>query len=127
MSYDYRARIVFVTVLADDRHPAFYDLCAAHSRTLAPPRGWTVQQPQLDTTPQYTKVRDPLREMQAPEIAALVGAKLGGMTTEVAREAPELVSTTGADKPTRSDSKRRELYAAFPPRNRPDAYLRRVV
>jgi hypothetical protein len=38
--YDYRERTTWLDVLADERHPMAYDLCAPHADALTVPRGW---------------------------------------------------------------------------------------
>ena len=43
MSYDYGVRTVYLGTLAQERHPAIYDLCARHAQHLSLPRGWTVR------------------------------------------------------------------------------------
>jgi hypothetical protein len=40
LSFRYDARQASLTDLADDKHPAHYDLCLAHADLLIVPRGW---------------------------------------------------------------------------------------
>lgn len=40
--YNYGDQIVFLDVLADEAHPAIYDVCSRHADTLSVPRGWTL-------------------------------------------------------------------------------------
>lgn len=47
MSYDYATATVYVGRLADERHPALYDLCRSHLDNLTPPRGWTLRREPL--------------------------------------------------------------------------------
>ena len=98
MSYDYKARVVFVSPLATDRHPAYYDLCAQHIRSLAPPRGWKFEGDSRSfATPSAPTPSPTPSKPFAPSVAVA------------------------------SDAKTQRTFASFPPRNRPDAYLRRVV
>jgi hypothetical protein len=47
MSYDHAAAIVYVGQLADERHPALYDLCRTHVNALSAPRGWVIRREPL--------------------------------------------------------------------------------
>jgi len=38
--YDYAERTVFLDPLADEAHPASYDVCRRHADNLSVPRGW---------------------------------------------------------------------------------------
>jgi Protein of unknown function (DUF3499) len=38
--YDYQARTTWLDLLARERHPMAYDLCAGHADALAVPQGW---------------------------------------------------------------------------------------
>ncbi len=40
--YNYADQIVFLDVLADESHPAIYDVCTRHADSLTVPRGWTL-------------------------------------------------------------------------------------
>ena len=40
--YDYAGRTVDLDVLADEAHPAVYDVCRRHADSLSVPRGWTL-------------------------------------------------------------------------------------
>ena len=43
LTYDYQARVTWLDVLAGDRHPMSYDLCAAHAGAMTVPRGWRLE------------------------------------------------------------------------------------
>ena len=47
MSYDYATATVYLGRLAEERHPALYDLCRVHLDNLTPPRGWTLRREPL--------------------------------------------------------------------------------
>ena len=38
--YDYALSTVFLDVLAEEAHPAVYDVCRRHANSLSVPRGW---------------------------------------------------------------------------------------
>jgi len=38
--YDYSERTVFLDPLADEAHPACYDVCRRHADNLSVPKGW---------------------------------------------------------------------------------------
>lgn len=40
--YDYANQTVFLDLLADEAHPAVYDVCRRHADNLSVPRGWTL-------------------------------------------------------------------------------------
>ncbi len=40
LAYDYAAREVELSFLADERHPMTHDLCTHHADTLSVPLGW---------------------------------------------------------------------------------------
>jgi len=40
--YDYANQTVFLDLLADEAHPAAYDICRRHADNLSAPRGWTL-------------------------------------------------------------------------------------
>lgn len=42
LTYDYRARIAWLDVLASDPHPMSHDLCREHADALSVPQGWTL-------------------------------------------------------------------------------------
>jgi hypothetical protein len=43
LTYDYQARVTWLDVLAGDRHPMSYDLCAGHAGAMTVPRGWRLE------------------------------------------------------------------------------------
>ncbi|RMH73595.1 MAG: DUF3499 family protein [Actinomyces sp.] len=43
LAYSYDRRVVWLSDLADDPHPADHDLCAAHAARFAVPRGWELR------------------------------------------------------------------------------------
>ena len=43
LTYDYQARVTWLDVLAADRHPMSYDLCAGHAEAMTVPRGWRLE------------------------------------------------------------------------------------
>jgi hypothetical protein len=45
LGYDYANRTVELEPLADEAHPAYYDVCRRHADSLVVPRGWRL----LDT------------------------------------------------------------------------------
>jgi hypothetical protein len=42
-AFSYEARVVWLAALTLDPHPAFYDLCEQHARTLRVPKGWEME------------------------------------------------------------------------------------
>lgn len=40
--YNYGNQIVFLDVLADESHPANYDVCRRHADSMTVPNGWTL-------------------------------------------------------------------------------------
>jgi hypothetical protein len=56
MTYDYRARTIYVIAVLDERHPAYYDLCEEHASSLVPPRGWACrnERTELDVCPRLS-------------------------------------------------------------------------
>lgn len=40
--YNYADQIVYLDPLADEAHPALYDVCTRHADSLTVPRGWTL-------------------------------------------------------------------------------------
>ena len=40
--YNYAEQIVFLDVLADEAHPANYDVCRRHADSMTVPNGWTL-------------------------------------------------------------------------------------
>lgn len=40
--YNYAAQTVFLDVLADEAHPAHYDVCRRHADSMTVPKGWTL-------------------------------------------------------------------------------------
>jgi Protein of unknown function (DUF3499) len=48
LTYDYQARVTWLDVLAGDRHPMSYDLCAGHAGAMTVPRGWRLEDRRAD-------------------------------------------------------------------------------
>jgi hypothetical protein len=40
--YDYANQTVVLDTLADEAHPAVYDVCRRHADSMSVPRGWTL-------------------------------------------------------------------------------------
>lgn len=40
--YDYANQTVFLDVLAEESHPAMYDVCRRHADAMRVPKGWTL-------------------------------------------------------------------------------------
>lgn len=53
-AYDYQACTVWLDDLAEQAHPATYDLCASHARRFVPPRGWQLVERRAATAPTLT-------------------------------------------------------------------------
>jgi hypothetical protein len=48
LTYDYQARVTWLDVLAGDRHPMSYDLCAGHAGAMTVPVGWRLEDRRLE-------------------------------------------------------------------------------
>lgn len=59
LTFAYKQQLAWIEDLAQDPHPAAYDLCAAHAERLAVPIGWTKQDMRV-TPPPVTPIRPEL-------------------------------------------------------------------
>jgi len=51
--YDYTDRTVWLDYVADEEHPATYDLCRRHSAGLTVPNGWALSDRRVAVTPLF--------------------------------------------------------------------------
>jgi hypothetical protein len=59
LTFAYAQKVVWIEDLIDPRHPAAYDLCAAHAERLAVPIGWAKEDLRI-VPPQVTPIRPSL-------------------------------------------------------------------
>jgi hypothetical protein len=52
-AYDYTGRTVWLDDVADEPHPATYDLCRRHSTSMTVPNGWELSDRRMGATPLY--------------------------------------------------------------------------